>query len=40
MKLVEIECAEIRLEGITLNASFTLANPHQILALMFEVIPS
>lgn len=28
MKLVEVDCNSIVLEGITLNASFTISNPH------------
>ena len=37
MRLIEIDCVEISLTGITLNSTFTVRNTHQILAVMFEV---
>ena len=40
MKLVEVDSRNIMLEGITFTSSFSLSNPHEILAIMFEVILS
>lgn len=37
MRLISIDCTSIFLTGITLSSSFTLINPHQTLAVMFEV---
>jgi hypothetical protein len=38
MKIIEVDCKVITLSGAILSSSLTLHNPHEFLAVMFEVI--
>lgn len=38
--IVEVDCRLVTLSGVILSSSLTLHNPHELLAVMFEVTPS